>query len=71
MVCAFAVSMFIYEGSIMSSLARTSIAFAMVLIAWAVEPALAQNSDVKTDWQEQYAYALGTQAYVFGFPYAR
>jgi hypothetical protein len=57
--------------SIMSSLARTSIAFAMVLIPWAVEPASAQNSDVKTDWQEQYAYALGMQAYVFGFPYAR
>ena len=23
----------------------------------------------KSDWREQYAYTLGMQAYVFGFPY--
>lgn len=34
-----------------------------------VAGASAQDSGGKTDWREQYAYTLGMQAYVFGFPY--
>jgi hypothetical protein len=29
----------------------------------------AQDAALKPDWHEQYAYTLGVQAYVFGFPY--
>jgi hypothetical protein len=29
----------------------------------------AQQSSAKADWREDYAYTLGVQAYVFGFPY--
>ena len=29
----------------------------------------AQDEGGKTDWREQYAYSLGVQAYIFGFPY--
>jgi hypothetical protein len=29
----------------------------------------AQEAENKTDWREQYAYTLGVQAYIFGFPY--
>jgi len=29
----------------------------------------AQEADGKTDWREDYAYTLGVQAYIFGFPY--
>lgn len=29
----------------------------------------AQDADNRTDWREQYAYTLGVQAYIFGFPY--
>jgi hypothetical protein len=29
----------------------------------------AQESARTTDWREDYAYTLGTQAYIFGFPY--
>jgi hypothetical protein len=32
-------------------------------------PESAQGSDKTTDWREHYAYTLGIQAYVFGFPY--
>jgi hypothetical protein len=31
--------------------------------------AFAQAEKAKPDWKEQYAYTLGMQAYVFGFPY--
>jgi hypothetical protein len=34
-----------------------------------VAGASAQDPAAKTDWREQYAYTLGVQAYVFGFPY--
>ncbi|MFO1306044.1 MAG: DUF1254 domain-containing protein [Burkholderiales bacterium] len=30
---------------------------------------IAQSAPAKTDWREDYAYAMGLQAYVFGFPY--
>lgn len=29
----------------------------------------AQEAPGKIDWREQYAYSLGVQAYIFGFPY--
>ncbi|MCV3244081.1 DUF1254 domain-containing protein [Mesorhizobium sp. ZC-5] len=29
----------------------------------------AQDEGGRTDWREQYAYSLGVQAYIFGFPY--
>lgn len=32
-------------------------------------PSLAEEGAQKPNWQEQYAYTLGMQAYVFGFPY--
>jgi len=32
-------------------------------------PVSAQESDKTADWRENYAYTLGIQAYVFGFPY--
>ena len=31
--------------------------------------AMGQEVDEKTDWREDYAYTMGVQAYVFGFPY--
>lgn len=31
--------------------------------------ASAQSAPAKSDWREDYAYTLGMQAYVFGFPY--
>ena len=34
-----------------------------------VAGASAQDAPGKTDWRELYAYTLGIQAYVFGFPY--
>jgi hypothetical protein len=39
------------------------------LAAGTAGPTTAQDTSGKTDWQEQYAYTLGMQAYVFGFPY--
>jgi len=32
-------------------------------------PAIVQDAAGKTDWREEYAYSLGLQAYIFGFPY--
>jgi len=32
-------------------------------------PASAQGTVATGDWREQYAYTLGMQAYVYGFPY--
>ena len=34
-----------------------------------VTGAPAQDMARKTDWRGQYAYSLGMQAYIFGFPY--
>ncbi len=37
----------------------------------AVNPAPAEgHAAAHTDWREDYAYTLGVQAYIFGFPYA-
>lgn len=36
--------------------------------AWAASDT-PNEAGAKPDWQEQYAYTLGMQAYVFGFPY--
>ena len=43
-----------------------SVAVAAVLSFTSVS---AQDAAAKPDWREQYAYTLGVQAYVFGFPY--
>ncbi|PBC18646.1 DUF1254 domain-containing protein [Mesorhizobium sp. WSM4307] len=44
--------------------------FGSILLCLAVAlPAQAQDAPKPTSWQEQYAYSLGLQAYVFGFPY--
>src|SRR5215510_6086458 len=32
-------------------------------------PALPQSAVDLDDWREQYAYTLGVQAYIYGFPY--
>lgn len=51
----------------------TSGAFAAVLAVAAFMamtlPMHAQSPSSNSDWKEQYAYTLGIQAYVFGFPY--
>ena len=39
-----------------------------MLVATIGPPALGQDTR-QTDWREEYAYTLGLQAYVFGFPY--
>jgi hypothetical protein len=48
-----------------------STAFALVVatLLTVVIPVSGQESDKTTDWRERYAYTLGMQAYVFGFPY--
>jgi hypothetical protein len=40
----------------------------LALISTAL-PASAQPAPVANDWREQYAYTLGMQAYIYGFPY--
>src|SRR5215469_1011110 len=41
-----------------------------VLAVFAVGvPAPAQQRAGDDDWREQYAYTLGVQAYIYGFPY--
>jgi len=46
-----------------------TIVAAIGLTAVTTEPARAQGGNSTSDWKEQYAYTLGVQAYVFGFPY--
>lgn len=54
----------------MNILVKKSIAIILVaFISWSGSPAGAQDAGAKPDWREQYAYTLGMQAYVFGFPY--
>ncbi|RJT28118.1 DUF1254 domain-containing protein [Mesorhizobium waimense] len=54
----------------MNVLARKSILLiAGVFLAWTAGASAAQDAAAKPAWQEQYAYTLGMQAYVFGFPY--
>jgi hypothetical protein len=48
-------------------LAAVALAFTKVLSSGG--PASAQPTPTKDDWREQYAYTLGTQAYIYGFPY--
>jgi hypothetical protein len=46
--------------------------FLAVTLIWltAMAPATAQEANAaKPDWREQYAYTLGVQAYVYGFPW--
>ena len=55
-----------------TALVLGSLTFSNVAIADEVVPettVLAQKMDKITDWREDYAYTLGVQAYVFGFPY--
>ncbi|MCC7079960.1 MAG: DUF1254 domain-containing protein [Burkholderiales bacterium] len=40
-----------------------------LLMATSVPSSWAQGAKGKTDWREEYAYTLGLQAYVFGYPY--
>ena len=46
--------------------AALAVAAALLTVGMAVS---AQEADGKTDWREDYAYTLGVQAYIFGFPY--
>jgi hypothetical protein len=44
----------------------------LAIPARAAEPAKLQpnaNSEQASDWREEYAYTLGTQAYIFGYPW--
>jgi hypothetical protein len=43
-------------------------AFATALLTFGMSVS-AQESDKTTDWREHYAYTLGMQAFIFGFPY--
>ena len=53
-----------------SGLVTVALAIAAVATIMTPSPARAQSAaDTKTDWRENYAYTLGVQAYVFGFPY--
>jgi hypothetical protein len=53
-----------------SVLFRNSIVLLLgIFFAWDGAPARAQDANKTSDWKEQYAYTLGVQAYVFGFPY--
>jgi len=45
------------------------VALAFVQTLPSTVPASAQGAAVTGDWREQYAYAIGVQAYVYGFPY--
>jgi len=48
----------------------SGIRLALMLAVLAVGPSTpAQATDNGADWRETYAYTLGVQAYVFGFPY--
>lgn len=48
----------------------TSIVFIALAFLAGCMPTLAQSSaETSSEWREQYAYTLGMQAYVFGFPY--
>ena len=52
---------------------RKARSFSLVLMVMSMAisgaPSRAQSAAPKTDWREEYAYSLGMQAYVFGFPY--
>jgi hypothetical protein len=53
-----------------TGLVTVALAIAAVATILTPSPARAQGAaDTKTDWRENYAYTLGVQAYVFGFPY--
>jgi hypothetical protein len=45
------------------------IALATLALISTALPASAQPAPVANDWREQYAYTLGMQAYIYGFPY--
>lgn len=40
-----------------------------LFLATIAQPSRAQDATPRSDWREEYAYTLGVQAYVFGFPY--
>ncbi len=48
---------------------KVFVSFMVAIVLSVGIPASAQESDETKDWREQYAYTLGIQAYVFGFPY--
>lgn len=53
-----------------TGLIAVALAVAAVATILTPSPARAQGAaDTKTEWRENYAYTLGVQAYVFGFPY--
>lgn len=49
----------------------TSLVFIVLFLLAMTSASFAQQSGQKkqTDWREDYAYTLGVQAYIFGFPY--
>lgn len=62
---------FFTRGLPMKSIIRRSHPVAALLLALALTPTAAWSQQAKeqSDWREDYAYTLGVQAYVFGFPY--
>jgi hypothetical protein len=46
-----------------------SIVFGCTLLVLGAQPVFAQEKTTKNDWREEYAYTLGVQAYVFGYPW--
>ena len=46
--------------------ARAALVIALIAVGMAVS---ANEADEETVWREDYAYTLGVQAYIFGFPY--
>ncbi len=56
----------------LTSSVLVAVALAVVAMATILTPSRTRAqgaADTKTDWRENYAYTLGVQAYVFGFPY--
>ncbi|SDR64341.1 Protein of unknown function [Rhizobiales bacterium GAS113] len=45
------------------------IALSLAQVLPSTVPVAAQGTGATGDWREQYAYALGMQAYIYGFPY--
>lgn len=49
--------------------AHSMLIFMALLVGMSASSTRAQDVTPKPDWREEYAYTLGIQAYVFGFPY--
>ncbi len=50
---------------ILNSIAAT----ACITLLFCAQALPAEDETLKTDWREEYAYTLGTQAYIFGYPW--